>query len=249
MLLRETIRGILAEEAGPGKSMELVRRLETLNTNLKAAGSDLVAGVQITGSGDGVEITFAVKMSKEQGISVVALYDNSNDYPPSVTSRLPPRSDIRLPLGSINIGPARRAQGPCGGAWVVQSTENTSSGWGPLLYDLAMEHATANGGGLAPDRVEVSPDASAVWDKYGSARGDVAAQQLDILSSFADEDPRTWGTQLTPEDPSDDCEQDSAQYWAGGKRGSWRRSPLSRAYKKSDGAVTAALEAAGLLWR
>ena len=37
--------------------------------------------------------------------------------------------------------------GPCGGAWMIGSAEATS-GWGPMLYDVAMEYATMNGGGL-----------------------------------------------------------------------------------------------------
>lgn len=259
-LLRETIRGILSEEAGPGKSMELVRRLEALNADLQAAEVPIIAGVRIRGSGSSAEVTFAVRMPKVQGLSVVALPDDkdmSNDItnigPPSVKDaarRAGPKLMMRVPYGSINFNRAKAAtQGQCAGAWIVHSTENTTPGWGPLLYDLAMEYATANGGGLAPDRIEVSPDASGVWGKYGSSRGDVVPQQLDVLPSFADEDPRTWGTQLTPDIPEDDCEQDSAQYWAGGKRGAWKNSPLSRAYKKPDGMVTATLEELGLLWR
>ena len=228
-LLRAAIRGILREGEGagaPGKSMELIRRLEALNAEIgalepEAALPPIIAGVKIMSSGGGAEIKFAVRMPRVQGLSVVELPSADADDPPSLRSRLASRPDIlmRIPHGSINIGRARASQGPCGGAWVVQSTESTSSSWGPLLYDIAMEHATAGGGGLAPDRVEVSPAASRVWDKYGSARGDVVPQQLDILSSFADEDPETWGDQLTPDIPEDDCEQDSAQYWAGGARG------------------------------
>jgi hypothetical protein len=259
-ILRHVIRGILSEDAGPGKSMELVRRLEALNRDLEAADVPLVAGVRIRGSGSSAEVTFAVRMPKVQGLSVVALPDDkdmdndiTNIGPPSVKDaarRAGPKLMMRVPYGSINFNRAKAAtQGQCAGAWVVHSTENTTPGWGPLLYDLAMEYATANGGGLAPDRVEVSPDASAVWSKYGSSRGDVVPQQLDILSSFSDEDPETWGDQITPEDTSDDCEQDSAQYWGGGKRGAWKSSPLSRAYKKPDGVVTSTLEKLGLLWR
>lgn len=39
-------------------------------------------------------------------------------------------------------------------------------GWGPLVYDVAMERATELGGGLAPDRGYVSPAARRVWDVY-----------------------------------------------------------------------------------
>jgi hypothetical protein len=280
-LLRLTIQGILSEDAGPGKSMELVRKLEALNANLKAIGSDLVAGVQITGPGDKVEITFAVKMSKAQGISIVALPDNSNDYPPSVTSRLPPRSDIHLPLGSIMIGrPSAAHAGSCAGSWVVKFVDQTTKGWGPLLYDLAMETAGAAGAALMPDREIVSYDARGVWRKYDTARSDVEKEQLDVdLELSPKRSDVDYGEQITPDDPFDDCVQQSAAddedvegmppprsrllRLPGSRRrsadstddkpafasGSWQNSPLSRAYRKSSPTVTKALEAAGLLWR
>ena len=40
------------------------------------------------------------------------------------------------------------------------------SGYGPLLYDVAIEWATVTGKGLMSDRKSVSSDAANVWKKY-----------------------------------------------------------------------------------
>ena len=112
---------------------------------------------------------------------------------------------------------------PCGGAWEVASVA-APHGWGPLLYDVAMEWASQNAGGLISDRFTVSRDARRVWDYYMNNRPDVTAHQLDDEKNT-----------LTPED-GDNCEQDSAG--APGRTtvgrvsdpASWTRSPLSKRY-------------------
>lgn len=53
-----------------------------------------------------------------------------------------------------------------------------SSGFGPTLYDVAIEWATLNGLGLIADRSSVSAEAERVWGKYLSARPDVTAHEL-----------------------------------------------------------------------
>ena len=98
------------------------------------------------------------------------------------------------PTGEIIIA---RPKAPCGGAWIMQWSKATS-GWGPLLYDIAIEWATWQGGGLAPDRGSVSKDARSVWDYYLNNRSDVEAHQLDDLKNT-----------LTPED-DDNCDQNIA---------------------------------------
>ena len=68
----------------------------------------------------------------------------------------------------------------CDGAWQV-STSNVSHGWGPLLYDVAMELATIHGSkGLTTDRTEVSGDAFNVWHHYLYSRNDVEAIEIDM---------------------------------------------------------------------
>lgn len=66
--------------------------------------------------------------------------------------------------------------GSCGGAWIVTSS-NAKQGWGPLMYDVAIEWASLNGKGLAPDRDQVSDDALRVWDRY-TQRSDVKHHPL-----------------------------------------------------------------------
>lgn len=47
------------------------------------------------------------------------------------------------------------------------------SGFGPMLYDVAIEWATVTGEGLMSDRESVSADAANVWEKYYNDRDDV----------------------------------------------------------------------------
>jgi len=56
-----------------------------------------------------------------------------------------------------------------------------SDGWGPLLHDLAMEYATANGKGLGPDTRENSPESMKVWDYYHDRRDDVTKEPSSLV--------------------------------------------------------------------
>lgn len=100
--------------------------------------------------------------------------------------------------GSINgvvevYGPGSDT-GPCLNAFVV-ARAFVDSGWGPLLYDVAMEAAGKRG--LTPDRERLSADAERVWRYYMTRRSDVMVKQLDF--------PPKSETHLTP-DSKDDCE-------------------------------------------
>lgn len=81
-------------------------------------------------------------------------------------------------LGWIMIAPARPRLdgGDCDGAFVVQASL-AKKGWGPMLYDLAIEWASINGEGLTPDRDTVSDAAFSVWKRYMS-RSDVKKHKL-----------------------------------------------------------------------
>jgi len=121
--------------------------------------------------------------------------------------------------GIIIISPPRgelaggQKEGPCDGAWVVLEAE-ASEGWGPLLYDVAIEWATINGGqGLTPDRTSVSAEALAVWDFYLKNRSDVNNNQLDNLKN-----------KLTS------TKQDNCNQKAAGDE--WQNSSLSKRYTK-----------------
>ena len=126
---------------------------------------------------------------------------------------------------------------PCGGAWEV-ALSTASQGWGPMLYDVAMEWATQNGGGLVSDRSAVSPAARGVWDYYLSNRGDVQSVQLDDLRNT-----------ITPEE-EDNCEQHASTVGRSSagmpKVVDFQGSPLSKRYTKPPTTMNA-LEAAGKL--
>lgn len=62
--------------------------------------------------------------------------------------------------------------------YAVQSSAATK-GYGPKLYDVVMEAATAAGGMLTSDRKSVSADAKKVWDFYFNNRADVKKTPLD----------------------------------------------------------------------
>ena len=132
-----------------------------------------------------------------------------------------------LVYGSISIYDIQSDQdyGKCGGAMMV-GRSYAASGWGPLLYDVAIEWATQNGGGLIADRSTVSDDAESVWGYYMQNRSDVTAHQLD--------DPFNL---LTPED-EDNCDQEvsgGGHLMYGGDKDfgkEWVNSSLSKRYTK-----------------
>lgn len=136
-----------------------------------------------------------------------------------------------FPVGTIEAMKAHPDyDGYCEGAFVIAGA-HASKGWGPLLYEVAIEFASSLDSGLAPDRTIVSQHAAAVWDKYAS-RPDVEDQQLDVHYSYkgAMIDPDEY-PQLTPDYQADDCIQSSAI----GKKGiKWMDSPLSKVYKKKN---------------
>ena len=102
---------------------------------------------------------------------------------------------------------------------------DASSGWGPMLYDVAMEWATQNGGGLMADRGAVSKDAHAVWQYYDENRPDIESAQLDIIAN-------SYGQkQLTPDNTNDDCGQFSSIAWTDYNKGEWYDSPTSRVFR------------------
>jgi hypothetical protein len=134
------------------------------------------------------------------------------------------KGDYMSPVdGYVNIEKRRYYAGPCLDGWTISRSES-DKGWGPLLYEIAMEWASRNGGGLTPDRQVVSDLAKNVWYKYES-RDDIIKTQLDAHKG--DE-----LKQLTPDDESDDCIQ-----WMASKDASpndWTTSPFSKMYSKNN---------------
>lgn len=130
--------------------------------------------------------------------------------------------------------------GECYDGYIIMVT-GAEQGWGPLLYEVALEWASQNGGGLTADRGIVSDKAMAVWAKY-EKRGDVDTKQMDIDhdSSGTEEFP-----QLTPDKPKDDCDQGKAVAVAGKK---WAETSISKMYYKPNPELITALKSAGRLF-
>ena len=154
--------------------------------------------------------------------------------------------------GRIAITQDARRNGPCLNAWEVISAE-ARDGYGPLLYDLAMEHAGRDG--LMADRRSVSRAAMRVWDFYLNSRPGVRPKQLDVARPI-----RFKGT-ITPDDESDDCRQDKyfnhhyaegdnwEKAWSGTEEDieDYLASPMTKAYVKTGTPVTDKLRELGKL--
>lgn len=76
-------------------------------------------------------------------------------------------------FGALHIGRGRNE--PYEDVYIVTSSK-AKDGFGPLLYDVALEMAGKSG--LKPDVLDVSDDASAVWKHYDDQREDVDSQML-----------------------------------------------------------------------
>ncbi len=130
-----------------------------------------------------------------------------------------------MPGGSITFKMAgSQYGGPCSGSFIVDSTYQTTKGWGPMLYDVAMEMATVLGGGLTSSRKMVSSHAKPVWDYYLNSRTDIEIGQLDISR----QDSNRFGVkQLTPKVYEDDCDQEASIKWSHGEDyGAWNKPNL-----------------------
>ena len=149
------------------------------------------------------------------------------------------RKGKELPQSSPIFGivsmekPYKVADLACDNGLMVAFTESTD-GFGPLIYDVAMEMATILSGGLVADRLEVSKDALKVWNFYMRRRKDVSKKQLD------NEDG-----ELTPDIKVDDCQQASARDHTK-KNKKWHDSSLSKIYSKAPTTLKQ-LEASGKL--
>jgi hypothetical protein len=123
--------------------------------------------------------------------------------------------------GEIRIEPVQlNDEYPCDDGFMVAYSDATK-GWGPLLYDVAMEYATLMGNGLMSDRTEVSDEAYAVWDYYLKSRSDVIKSQTDSEEG-----------ELTPDNKQDDCLQNSTYDHLAKSNGDWVENPLSKLYTK-----------------
>lgn len=91
------------------------------------------------------------------------------------------------PMGYITVEKKTSDEGTklgkCANAWSIQMIR-AAKGWGPLLYDIAMEFLTKDFGGLMADRLTVSTSAAPVWDYYQNKRKDpsIKSYQMDDLA-------------------------------------------------------------------
>ena len=182
-----------------------------------------------------------VVVIKQTAAAYFMVYYGDKDNPDEVAAQAKIRGAPYL--GKVRFGKNdNHGIGPCDGAMKIGHSR-AQHGWGPMLYDVAMEHATQIANGLIADRDSVSGSARAVWDYYLANRGDVMAHQLDDLKNT-----------LTPKE-EDNCHQGVARAKPGVRgRGwqdedtdqSWVDSPLSKRYTKEPTTINA-LKAAGKL--
>lgn len=176
-----------------------------------------------------------ITIDKEGLTDYTVYYSNKNGVPTTMADN----SDIN---GEVTIMRPDKGTGPCGEALNVVYAGATS-GWGPMLYDIAMEVATEIGGGLTPDRNSVSSSAQNVWSYYFKDRGDVQTYQLDLTDREVEYYTDLDISKLTPDIEEDDCLQTKAIKSYEDK---WNQSPLSKRYTKPPTTMNA-LRAAGRL--
>jgi hypothetical protein len=108
-------------------------------------------------------------------IGVLGIFDEADRTMLSFTVYLADEEGKPLPAKRLHLGdyqPETNLTGwvrtsflpECGVYEVVYS--QAAPGWGPLLYDLAIEVASEFAGGLMSDRFSVSSDAARVWSYY-----------------------------------------------------------------------------------
>ena len=141
-----------------------------------------------------------------------------------------------FPAGSIQVQRATSVDGDCRNAMIAKKTMSTTKGWGPFLYDVAMEYSTKYWGGLTSDRDNVSTAAYGLYNYYFKNRSgegqEIQTQQMDINSY---ESNKYGQEQLTKDDESDDCGQLSAMKWASGPEyGAWERPQGAKNLKPDD---------------
>jgi len=169
-------------------------------------------------------------------------YGNRND--PKTWTATTHRSE-GLPWGRVTLGKTYEGIGECDGAMKIGNAM-ASPGWGPLLYDVAMEYATQNANGLIADRDGVSPMARAVWRYYLENRPDVTVHQLDDLINTLTYPPEDGRVPIE----QDNCSQKVAKYsdgWNSNSTASWVNSPLSKRYTKEPDTMEALAKAGKLV--
>ena len=245
-LLLENWREFLKEGIDPRiqKQIDNLFALPEVSLNPESAEplpTNVAVGIDLHGGSDQITVFYCL-IYKESGKFVRRLSkEDSTKYISGYEEGTRKVEDTGIPYGNIIVYSPdegeRMIGAPCLTGYSIASAKATR-GWGPLLYEVALEWASQGGrAGLMADRRGVSDYAVAVWDKY-LARGDVDKKQLDIDAQGAEQ----FNTQqLTPDDPEDDCSQKSAVR-LGGPDG-WQDTSVSKLYNKPNAEAMAALGA------
>ena len=125
---------------------------------------NVAVGVTQDTKGDGFQVYYALR--DEPGVPLKA----------GDLDRMEAGIDI---FGTLYV--ERGGDEPYDGVYIVTSAK-AKDGFGPLLYDVALE--LAGDAGLKPDLMDVSDDASAVWKHYANQREDVKSKPLVDTHEF-----------------------------------------------------------------
>lgn len=186
---------------------------ESISKNKKILKEGMVTAFDL---GPGVGI--AIIESPDTASFVYASFDENNIV--HTTHSVSEESGPNGIYGTVSIMKLQEG-GNCGGAWGIIGFTEAAHGYGPLLYDIAIEYASKYGTGLVSDRGSVSDEAQGIWRYYDSEkRPDVVSFQCDDM-----------GNTLT-DDPIDNMRQDVARSTITGLYDTFNDSPLSRRYSK-----------------
>lgn len=228
-LIMENWRKFLSE----GMDSRIKSQLDKLVAIKAGTAGELRAGVVITDDNTfGIAIRYC--FIKPDG----SWFEIENDDAEQYLGRKVVQTGI--PFGEVQIRKAT-FQGNCLDGFEVFASGATR-GFGPLLYEVALEYASQKGGGLMADRNSVSDYALAVWSEYEKRGPEVKNKQLDIdldkttLKTLGGDDLSGEIDNLTTT-PDDDCNQNKTVRSHGAN---WNKSPLSKIYiKKSTEAMSA----------
>jgi hypothetical protein len=205
------------------KIVDLISILENVNEIISKykthEGADIKLGLGVKKSGDYANIYFAFDHIFPDGYSSYTFINTIHNAYYVIQSELEMPKEIKdeliskIPYGFIQISKKsptedreyEKCMGPNGQTpYYVHLTSPTRKGWGPLLYDVAIDYASLEGAGIMSDRTSVSDSARGVWEKY-SKRSDVEKHQMDTHAMGNDS---SWKRhQITPNDSNDDCSQ------------------------------------------
>ena len=125
-----------------------------------------------------------------------------------------PESDKPLfPWGNLDCYKnLKKEEYHCHGAWMIGSSL-VAKGYGPMLYDVALEVLGKSGIGLTADRKQVSSPAAKVWLTYLQSRSNVKSKPFDLNHSTPETDDDCWSEHSSdttwnqwiakPEDPEE----------------------------------------------